>query len=427
MSIEMIVLIAIFVITLLLGVPIMWSMSLACIASCLVSGDVPFAFFAQKMEAGTEKFTFLAIFFFMLAGAIMQHGGISKRLVNLAKALFGNVSGGLAIVVIVVCMFFAALTGSSIATTAAIGAMLYPELVEAGYPKGFAAALPVAGGTLGIVIPPSIPFVIYGTTVNTSVAKLLLSGVVPGIMAGVAMCIYVYLFSKKNHLPKGEKSSAQEILIAFKDSILALIMPIIILGGIYAGIFTPTESAVVAVVYGLIVSCFVYRELKLKKLLNVVIDSVKGTANVMILIMAAGVLGWVLTRNNIPTIVTTALTTIFASKISFLLCLNVLLIFLGMIMDTGAIILIVAPLIYPIAMSLGIDPIQLGCIVVFNLSVGQATPPFGNCLFAATSATDQDIVSLSKNSFPFVIILYVCVLLTSFVPAISTWLPSMMK
>ena len=427
MSMPIVVLIVVFIVTLIMGVPIVWSMSLACIASCLAAGDVPILFFAQKMEAGTEKYTFLAIFFFMLAGAIMQHGGISERLIALTKTLFGNISGGLSIVVIVVCMFFAALTGSSIATTAAIGAMLYPELVKAGYPKGYAAALPVAGGTLGIVIPPSIPFVIYGTTVNTSVAKLLLSGVVPGIMAGGAMCVYAYFYAKRKNFPKEERASLKEIGLALKNSLLALFMPLIILGGIYAGVFTPTESAVVAVVYGLLVSCFIYRELKLDKLLSIVVDSVKGTANVMLLIMAAGVLGWVLTRNNIPAAVTTALTTIFTSKVSFLLCLNVLLIFLGMIMDTGAIILIAAPLIYPIAVSLGIDPVHLGCIVVFNLSVGQATPPFGNCLFAATAATDQDVVSLSKNSLPFIGILYACVLLTSFIPAVSTWLPSMMK
>lgn len=427
MNLQIAVLIIVFLVTLLMGVPIVWSISLACVASCMLGGDVPVLFFAQKMQAGTEKYTFLAIFFFMLAGAIMQHGGISERLIRLAKTLFGNISGGLSIVVIVVCMFFAALTGSSIATTAAIGAMLYPELVKAGYPKGYAAALPVVGGTLGIVIPPSIPFVIYGTTVNTSVAKLLLSGVMPGILAGVAMSIYAYIYAKRHNLPREGRATLREVAVALKDSLLAVFMPIIILGGIYAGIFTPTESAVIAVVYGLIVSCFVYRELKLEKLFSIVVDSVKGTANVMLLIMASGILGWVLTRNNVPTMITTALTTIFTSKVSFLLCLNVLLLFLGMIMDTGAIILIVAPLIFPVAMSLGIDPIQLGCIVVFNLSVGQATPPFGNCLFSATAVTDQDVVTLSKNSLPFVGVLYACVLLTSFVPAISTWLPSMMK
>lgn len=241
------------------------------------------------------------------------------------------------------------------------------------------------------------------------------------------MVLYAYLYAKRHHFPKETSVSFRGILTALKDAWLALIMPVIILGGIYAGIFTPTESAAVAVVYGLLVSCLVYRELDLKQTFNMVVDSVKGTANVMLLIMAAGLLGWVLTKNNVPSMVTAALTSIFTTKISFLLCLNVLLIFLGMIMDTGAIILIVAPLLYPIAMSLGIDPIQLGCIVVFNLSVGQATPPFGNCLFAATAATGQDVVTLSKNVFPFVVVLYGCVLLTSFVPAISTWLPSMMR
>jgi len=240
------------------------------------------------------------------------------------------------------------------------------------------------------------------------------------------MCLYAYIYAKKHNFPKSGGFNLRKLLLAFKSSILALLMPVIILGGIYAGIFTPTESAAVAVIYGLIVSIFVYRELHFKQLFNVVIDSVKGTANVMLLIMAAGLLGWVLTRNNIPNLFTEAASSLITNKITFLLCLNALLLLLGMIMDTGAIILIVAPLVYPLAMSFGIDPVHLGCIVVFNLSVGQATPPFGNCLFAATSATGQDVVTLSKNALPFVIILYAMVLLTSFIPGIATLLPSLM-
>jgi C4-dicarboxylate transporter DctM subunit len=413
------VLLVVFAITLLLGVPVVWSIGLSSVCALMTMGHIPLMFVAQRMFTGAEKYTLLAIFFYMLAGAIMQHGGISRRLVDLAKALTGHVSGGLSIVTIVTCIFFGALSGSSIATTAAIGAMLYPELVKAGYPKGYSASLPVLGGTMGIVIPPSIVFIVYGTTVNTSVSKLLISGIGPGVLAGVALCIYAYIYAKVKNFPHSNSFSVQELVKSFRASFWALMMPVIILGGIYTGIFTPTESAAVAVVYGLIVSSFIYRELNWETLLRITIECVKGTANIMLLIMVATVFGWILTRNNVPALFTNFIASFIDSKIMFILFMNVILLILGMIMDSGAIILIVAPLLYPIAMSYGIDPVHLGCIIVFNLAVGQATPPFGNCLFAATTVTEQSIIKLSKASVPGVLILFATVLLTSFIPAIS--------
>ena len=241
------VLLIVFVVTLILGVPFAWSLLLASAASvCMIDG-LPLMQIASKMYNGGAKYTLLAIFFFMLAGAIMQHGGISSRMIMFAKACVGHLRGGLSIVVLLVCMLFAALSGSSIATTAAIGAMLYPELVKENYPKGYAAALPVAGGTLGIVIPPSIVFVVYGSTTGTSVSKLLMSGVIPGIMAGVFMCIYAYLYARKHDIPKSNDFSWANVGKSLKEAIWAILMPVIILGGIYTGIFTPTESAAVAV------------------------------------------------------------------------------------------------------------------------------------------------------------------------------------
>lgn len=422
-----IVLMAVFIITMLLGVPIAWSLAISCIASLVVASGVPLMQITQKMYSGGEKYSLMAIFFYMLAGSIMQHGGISVRLINLSKAAIGHISGGLSIVVIVTCMLFAALSGSSIATTAAIGAMLYPELVRENYPEGYSATLPVVGGTLGIVIPPSIVFVVYGTTTNTSVSKLLISGIVPGILAGLLMCVYAWFVAKKNNFPKSGKFQMKNFLVALKDSIWALLMPVIILGGIYSGIFTPTESAAVAVVYGLFVAVMVHKELTFKTFLRIVLESVKGTAGILLLIMAASVFGYVLTVNNIPSLFTNMMSSFITNKFTFLICINILLIFLGMFMDSGAIILIVAPLIYPIAMQYGVDPVHLGCIVVFNLAVGQATPPFGNCLFAAVSATKQDIVTLSRNVVPFLFILFGTVFLVSFCPVLATGLTSLMK
>ena len=421
------ILLILFFVTLLIGIPFTWALSFSCIVSlCFVSG-MPIMTAVQKMYNGGAKYTLLAIFFFMLAGAIMQHGGISSRLVKFCKALLGHVHGGLSVATLAVCMLFAALSGSSIATTAAIGGMLYPELVREKYPEGYAAALPVAGGTLGIVIPPSIVFVVYGATTGTSVSKLLMSGVIPGVMAGVFMCIYAWFYARKHGIPKSENFSFSNLAKATKEAFWALLMPIIILGGIYSGIFTPTESAAVAVVYGLFVATVIHREMTPQKLFNICIDAVKGTANILMLIMAATLFGYVLTVYKFPSMFTAAMSTFIHGKYSFLLFLNIMLIILGMLMDSGAIILIVAPLVYDMAVGFGIDPVQLGCIIVFNLAVGQATPPFGNCLFAAIPATKQDIVTIAKNAIPFVIILFATVFLVSYVPIFSMLLPNMMK
>lgn len=421
------VLLATFFVTLIIGVPFAWSLLISCASSlCLMSG-FPLMTIVQKMYNGGAKYTLLAIFFFMLAGAIMQHGGISSRLVKFSKALLGHVRGGLSIVVLAVCMLFAALSGSSIATTAAIGGMLYPELVKEKYPKGYAAALPVAGGTLGIVIPPSIVFVVYGATTGTSISKLLMSGVVPGVLAGVLMCLYAYYYARKHEIPKSNEFSWKNLAVATKESIWALLMPVIILGGIYSGLFTPTESAAVAVVYGLFVSTVIHKEMNFAKLFRITIDAVKGTANILMLIMAATLFGYVLTIYQFPEIFTSLMSKFITGKYSFLLFLNILLIILGMLMDSGAIILIIAPLVYDMAMKFGIDPVHLGCIIVFNLAVGQATPPFGNCLFAAIPATKQSVMTLAKNVLPFVIILFATVFLVSYVPAFSMLLPSMMN
>lgn len=420
------ILLVLFAVTLIMGVPFVWSLTFSCLVTMCLVGNFPMMTLMQKMYNGGARYTLLAIFFFMLAGAIMQHGGISSRLVNFSKALLGHVSGGLSIVVLAVCMMFAALSGSSIATTAAIGGMLYPELVKAKYPKGYSAALPVAGGTLGIIIPPSIVFVVYGAITGTSISKLLLSGVVPGIMAGLFMILYAWIYARKNKIAKSNEFSWKNLAVATKDATWALLMPIIILGGIYTGIFTPTESAAVAVIYGIFVAGFIHKELSISKLRDIVIDSVKGTANILMIIMGASLFGYVLTIYQVPTMFTNAVSAFITGKYSFLLFLNILLLILGMFMDSGAVILILAPLIYSMAVGYGIDPVHLGCVIVFNLAIGQATPPFGNCLFAAIPATGQGIIEISKHVFPFVLILLGTLLLISYVPFFAMCIPNLM-
>jgi len=421
------VLLAVFVITLVIGLPITWSLTISSFLAVCVVGGSPTALLAQKLFGGTEKYTLIAIYFFMLAGAIMQHGGISRRLVDFCKALLGHVTGSLSIVTIVVCMFFAAISGSSIATTAAIGAMLFPELVAAGYKRDYAGALPVVGGTLGIVIPPSIVFVVYGTTTNTSISKLLISGLIPGLLAGFMMCVYAYFYAKKHRITTTGKFSGKELWKSTKSAFWALLMPVIILGGIYSGLFTPTEAAAVSVVYGLIVSMFVYKELKWENLSKIVIASVKGTANILLLIMSALFFGYVLTINNVPAQFAAFLTQFITNKTTFLIASFLLLTVLGMLMDNGAIILIVAPLMYPIAMQYGVDPIHYGCLTVFNLAVGQATPPFGTCLFSGSAVTKVDVLKLAKAALPYLVVLFAAVLLTTLIPGISTFLPNLMK
>ena len=415
-----IILFAVFCVLLIIGVPFTWSMLLSVAMSLVFSGQsVSLQFFANKMYAGGAKYTLLAVFFFLLAGSIMQHGGISKRLVNCAKAWVGHLDGGLSIVVIVCCMFFGALSGSAIATTCAIGGMLYPELVKEGYPKSYAAALPVVGGTLGTVIPPSIAFVVFGSTMNVSVGLLLISGLVPGILGGLALCLYAYFIAKKNHFPKATHFDLKEALRQTKKALWALLMPLIIMGGIYTGTFTPTESAAIAVFYGLIVSVLIYQELTLKKLFDIVVDSVKTNANCLMLIMSAMVFSWALTIYKVPDMFMHAMLNVITNKVTFLLAMNALLLVLGMLMETSAIILIVGPLLFPIAMQFGIDPVHMGCIMVFNLAVGQATPPFGTCLFASSTTTGEPLVTLSKSVLPLCAIEYIVVLLITFVPQLA--------
>ena len=421
------VLFVVFFVTLFIGIPFTWSMVISVLASLSVSGQsISAQFIANKMYSGGAKYVMLAVFFFLLAGAIMQHGGISKRLVNYAKAWVGHLDGGLSIVVIICCVFFAALSGSSIATTCAIGGMLYPELIKEGYPKGYAATLPVVGGTLGIVIPPSIAFVIFGSTMNVSVGSLLISGLVPGVLAGLAMSAYAFFIAKKKGFPKANEFNLKRALIETKNAFWALLMPIIILGGIYTGLFTPTESAAVAVFYGIVVSVFIYRELTLKKLFTLVIESVKSNANCLLLIMSALLFSWAMTIYKVPDTFMAFILTFIKTKTVFLLAMTLLLLVLGMLMDTSAVILIVGPLLYNVAMQYGIDPVHLGCLMVFNLAIGQATPPFGSCLFAGTTVTDLSVISLSKSAIPFVAIEYAVLLLITFVPGLVTGLVNMM-
>lgn len=397
------VMIIVLLVTMAAGLEITWALGLSCVAAVLLDPKLTFVVVAQRIFAGSNSFTMLAIPAFMLAGDIMSKGGLSKRLVSFADSLVGWISGGISLVSIVACTFFAAISGSSVATTAAIG------------------------GTLGIVIPPSIVLVIYGNITETDVGKLLMAGILPGIVCCIALCIYAYFKAKKCNFPKSDKFSFKRFLLSFKDAVWALIMPIIILGGIYGGFFAPTESAVVAVVYGMVVCLAVYREISGKTLWEIIEATATGTANLMILVVTAQMFGWLISYYQIPQAVSAFMLSFVSNKYMFWAIIIILLTICGMFLEVGATNLILGPILAPIAVAFGIDPIQFGLVFVFLLAMGQATPPFGTCMFVSCGISKQPVSRVSRELIPFVAVEIVCAVLFALVPAISTFLPGIIS
>ena len=420
-----IALIVVLITAMALGFEITWSLGLACVVAVLIDPKLSFVVVSQRIFANSNSFSMLAIPAFMLAGDIMSKGGLSKRLVNFADSLVGWISGGISLVSIVACTFFAAISGSSVATTAAIGGLMYPEMVDRGYPEEYAAAVQAIGGTLGIVIPPSIVMVIYGNITGVPVGALLMSGMLPGIICCVFLCVYAYYKAKKCNFPKAEGFSFKRFLLSFKDAIWALVMPVIILGGIYAGIFTPTESAVIAVVYGALVCLMIYREVTLKTVWEIVNDAAVGTANLMILVVTAQMFGWLISYYQIPQYVTEFMLAYVSGKYMFWAIIIILLSLCGMFLEVGATNLILAPILAPIAAAFGIDPVQFGLVFVFLLAMGQATPPFGTCLFVSCGISGKTVGGVSKQILPFVFVEVACGILFALVPALSTFLPNL--
>lgn len=427
MSLAAIVLIASVIIFALIGVPLVWSLVLASVCSVAAGGTLnALPILAQRMFAGGLQYSMLAIFFFVLAGAIMQYGGLSRRLVAFANSLVGHISGGASLVCVMACAFFAAISGSAVATTAAIGGIMYPELKRLGYPEDYAAALPAAAGVLGVIIPPSVLFIIYGNITNVSPGKLLMAGIVPGVLGALFMCIICYILAKKRNYPKNEGFVLKDVWTTFKDAFWALLMPVIILGGIYSGIFTPTESGVVAAGYGLVCAVFIYKEMTWDLFIRIIKESCRTTGNVMILCMAAGALSYLLTIYQIPATLSSFLIANVANRYTFMLGVVVLLLFLGMFMDVGASILILGPLLAPVAVAFGINPVQFGVIFVFSMAIGQATPPFGTDLFVVCGFSGRNVMAVGKHSLLFCVALVAVILLCIFIPQVATALPGIM-
>ena len=414
-------------VSLVIGVPIACSLGLAGSVT-LALESIDLIILPQRIFAAINSFPLLAVVFFVLAGELMLKGGISQKLVNLATCVFGRIPGALAVIDIVTCAFFGALSGSSLATTAAIGSVMHPEMVKNGYEKSFSATIQAAGGILGVLIPPSIPLVIYAVTSgNTSAGDLFLAVVPSGLLMALVFIILSLLMIWLEKMPINRVTEKQNIGKAFMEGIWALLMPVIILGGIYSGIFTATESAIVASFYALIVGTFVYRALNLKTFVDALITTVKVSANVMFLVAAASVFAWVMTYLNIPQTLTEALLAVVKTRTVFLLATAAILLVAGMLLDTSVAILLLVPLLSPMATSFGIDPIHMGILTVVNLALGNITPPFGATLFVSSSITDVKVATLYKRVLPFCLVGVVAVLITTFVPAISVGFLSMIR
>lgn len=416
-----------FALFLLIGVPIGVALGLSSAIVVYKIMHIPLIVVPQRMFTAIDSFSYLAIPFFMLAGAFMSSGGVTKRLVSFADSLVGFIRGGLALVVAVAGMFFAAISGSSAATTAALGATLLDEMEKDGYEKTFAAAIIAAGGTTGIVIPPSITMVVYGVSAGVSIGELFLGGFAPGILMGITMCVLSYFLCIKKGIKAKGKFQITEVLRTFKESILALLMPAIILGGIYGGIFTPTEASAVAAVYGLIVGVFIYKELKLKDLPRELLKATKSTTLIMFIVGGANLFGWVLTNAQVPHKVAMYMSSISDSPIVFLMLLNVLLLIIGTLINASAAVVITVPIILPVALAYGIDPVFLGVLMVVNLAIGCITPPVGLDLFVVSGITNISIDRISKAVFPYIVVLIIDLIILTYFPKIILFVPNMLR
>ena len=404
-----------------IGVPIATSIGAASTGYLAFFTDLPLIVAPQRMFTTIDSFPLMAVPFFVLSGGLMQAGGISKRLIRLADACVGHLTGGLAIVVVITSMFFAAVSGSSAATITALGVILIPAMVEKGYDKSYAAAVQACSGQMGVIIPPSIPMVVYAVATETSIADLFKAGILPGIVMGVSLMIFCYFTCKKRgYVGNSTRATGKEKLMALKEAIWAIFMPIIILGGIYSGWFTPTEAAAIAVGYAFIVGIFVYRELDIRKIKNIMLESAVTTATILFLISCAGLLAWIMGRLNVAQAVAAFFDLFVHNKITFLLVVNLLLFFVGMFSDAGPAIIILAPLLAPVAESYNISLVHFGIIMVVNLAVGFCTPPVGVNLFLSSQIAGIKLEDMLKDVVKFLVVLVADVLIVSFVPFLST-------
>jgi len=420
----LIVLLIILFLLFFIGVPVFVSLGLSSFITFAIFNDQPMTILAQRMFSGIDKFSLLAIPFFILAANVMKSGGIASRILKFALTIVGRFKGGLAFSTQLASMFFGAVSGSSPATVVAIGGLMYPELVEKKYSKKFSMGLIASSRSVALLIPPSISAIVYGSITGVSVGALFIAGLGAGLLYGLIYLVYIYFYCRKHDVPTAKPSTIKEILETLKDASWALGVPIIIVGGIYGGVFTPTESSAVAAVYSIVIALFVYKEMNWKDLYKALKDSVKSTSEVMILLASASILGYIFTQAQVPQLLAQAIGTEI-TPFMFLLVVNIILLIAGMFIDGSSAIVILAPFFYPLAMTLGIDPIHLGVVMVACAAIGMFTPPFGLNLFVAQAELKMPLTNVMKSVIPWVAISIVALVIITYIPEISMWMPNM--
>ena len=427
--IEVLILVLVFFVLLGIGVPVAWSIGISCLLTIMVSIDslASFTTIAQRMATGLDSFSLLAIPLYVLAGQIMNQGGIALRLINFAKALIGSLPGGLIYVNVIAAMLFGAISGSAVAATSAIGGILGPFMEKENYSKEFGAAINITASTTGLIIPPSNVLIVYSlASGGVSIASLFLAGYVPGILMGLALMLVAAFWIKKKGYPAGERSSMKVVIKTFLDAFPSLLLLVVVIGGIVTGVFTATEASGIAVLYCLVLS-FAYRELKVSSLKSIFLSSVGTTAIVMLLIATSMSMSWVMSFENIPQNVSSALLSLSDNKFVILIIINILLLFVGTFMDMTPAVLIFTPIFLPVVTSMGVEPVQFGIMMVMNLCVGLCTPPVGSVLFIGVGVAKTSIQKIMKPLLPLYAVMALVLLMVTFIPAISLWLPSLFE
>lgn len=417
-----------FIVFVAIGVPIAISLGLAAFVTMYAAATLPINYIATQAFTSIDNVTIMAIPFFIAAGTFMGHGGLSQRLLTLADDLLGRSPGGFGMATVLTCMLFAAMSGSGPATVAAIGTITIPAMIQRGYDKHFAAALVAAAGSIGVMIPPSNPFVVYGVAANTSVGDLFMAGITPGILIGLLLMGYTYVLAKKYGW-RGEKidNPGRRALRAFWDAKWALLVPVIILGGIYSGMMTPTESAAVAALYGLIVGVFLYKGINRTNIGECLVDSASTSAIVILLMAMATIFGNILTLEEIPKTIADAILGVSSNPIVILLFINILFLLVGMFMEALAAIVILTPILLPIVLQLGIDPVHFGVIMVVNLAIGFITPPVGVNLFVSSGISNLQLEKISKAVLPMLVLMFITLFILTYIPGIVMWLPNLLN
>ncbi len=416
-----------FIILLLLGIPIALSLMISSVIYFIFDGT-PLLIVAQKVYSGIDSFTLLCIPGFMLAGNLMNKGGLTYRIIQFAKIFIGHIRGGLGISNVISSMIFAGISGTALADTASIGAVMIPSMQKEGYGKGRSVAISVSSSTVGPIIPPSLPMIIVGTLSGIPVGKLFIAGLIPGILLGLSLIFLVYIIARKNgfHIIQVDRSFLS-LIRSFFDAFWAIIMTFVILYGILGGLFTPTEASIISLVYAVFISIYVYKGISWRDLPSIVLDSIKSSASIMILVGFASVFAWILSSEKIPQMLANAILGISANKIITIILINLLLIIIGMFMETISALLILFPTLLPVALSIGMSPIQFGVMMVLNLIIGLTTPPVGVCLFVGAKIGNVSLGEAAKALMPFLLCMLTVLAMVSFIPSITTFLPELLS